>query len=417
MDYAPAWAYDRTRARQDTALPGSLVMAVPKASSSSILSSKKGVVHNVSAAMGVAEVVQIVTQVLAKAGGGGGVVHNINHTPQTPDICRDFQKGRCKRGDSCRFEHPTGNQGSKSSSGDKSNKKCYHCGKTGHFKHECNKLKAERAKQVALTQGRGKGDDDESLQDVNIEGAAYMAVHSVSSINFQDKTKAVKGAMLMVLDGEATIGIAIDEEQCEDVQEFEHVIKVGGEKGPTLIQARKKGVVRIDQLVDGRSVKFTVPVSICPGFGCNILPECLFLEKGFSVNKEGQVASVRTPDGKTLLYAQAKQHDDTWLFYTELRTDGSMVSPPSGVVTVTTEVDGTRTRAARAKSNTFDQVLCSHAVPCDEGEDEHVHVRFGGFDGVATVLATARSTKENDDFMMQMHRRYGHRNFPDVAKL
>ena len=152
--------------------------------------------------------------------------------------------------------------------------------------------------------------------------------------------------MLMVLDGAATIGIAIDEAQCEDVQEFEHVIKVGGEKGPTLIQARKKGVVRIDQLVDGRSVKFTVPVSICPGFGCNILPECLFLEKGFSVNKEGQVASVRTPDGKTLLYAQAKQHDDTWLFYTELRTDGSMVSPPSGVVTVTTEVDGTRTCAA-----------------------------------------------------------------------
>ena len=99
-----------------------------------------------------------------------------------------------------------------------------------------------------------------------------MAVHSVSSINFQDKTKAVKGAMLMVLDGAATIGIAIDEAQCEDVQEFEHVIKVGGEKGPTLIQARKKGVVRIDQLVDGRprSVKFTVQVSICPGFGCNI---------------------------------------------------------------------------------------------------------------------------------------------------
>ena len=45
----------------------------------------------------------------------------------------------------------------------------------------------------------------------------------------------------MVLDGEATIGIAIDEAQCEDVRdpEFEHVIKVGGEKGPTLIPSHR----------------------------------------------------------------------------------------------------------------------------------------------------------------------------------
>ena len=80
-----AWTTPRpgptTESGQDETRPfGSLVMAVPKASSSSILSSKKGVVHNVSAAMGVAEVVEIVTQVLAKAGGSGGVVHNINHT-------------------------------------------------------------------------------------------------------------------------------------------------------------------------------------------------------------------------------------------------------------------------------------------------------------------------------------------------
>jgi hypothetical protein len=292
MDYAKAWAYYRKRAKDDKSLPGSLV---PTKASRSTSNSK--VVHKVSEAV---ELAELVAQVLmTKAGGVVGSMHNTN---RSTEICRDFQKGRCRRGAGCYFAHPTGSQPSQPSQPSHESQpshtrefKCYQCGQKGHFKRDCPEYKAAFAKQVALTQG--KGDDDESLQDVNIEGAAYMtmahrAVHSVSDINFQDKTKAAKGSILMVLDGAATIGIVTDEAQCDEVREVEHVIKVGGEDKPQLLRARKKGVLRIDQLVGGRSVKFAVPVYIMPGFGCNILPECLFLKKGFSVNKNGQVAAV-----------------------------------------------------------------------------------------------------------------------------
>ena len=47
----------------------------------------------------------------------GGVVHSTN---STSGICRNFQRGRCKREDGCRYEHATGNQGSESAP-------CDHC--------------------------------------------------------------------------------------------------------------------------------------------------------------------------------------------------------------------------------------------------------------------------------------------------
>ena len=125
-------------------------------------------------------------------------------------------------------------------------------------------------------------------------------------------------------------------------------------------------------------MQFTVPVSIVPGFGCNILPECLFLSKGFAVNKNGEVATVKTQDGKTLMYARAKQHDESWLFYTELRTDGNAVDPPPGEVFQATG-DGEFEKATGPLD-----VHYTHAMACAEGEQEKL--LFSGFE---TVLATS----------------------------
>ena len=59
-----------------------------------------------------------------------------------------------------------------------------------------------------------------------------------------------------------------------------------------------------------------LPALVVPGFGCNILPECLFLKRGFSINKTGTEALVITPDGKNYLRAEALKVDKSWLFHT-----------------------------------------------------------------------------------------------------
>jgi hypothetical protein len=62
--------------------------------------------------------------------------------PQQQEACRNFARGKCKRGSGCRFshaQHTQGVQGSGESKSDAGQGACFNCGKTGHLVANCTK--------------------------------------------------------------------------------------------------------------------------------------------------------------------------------------------------------------------------------------------------------------------------------------
>ena len=117
LNLEKAWAFYKKRAKKEKNLPGSMV------NKSSL---KKNAVHNLTEVKELAGLVAKLQQLCSsgKGGGKGGVVHT---TTTQPDICRDFQHGKCKRGDSCRYRHLTGAQATPAAAtGDESGVKCFH---------------------------------------------------------------------------------------------------------------------------------------------------------------------------------------------------------------------------------------------------------------------------------------------------
>ena len=115
--------------------------------------------------------------------------------------------------------------------------------------------------------------------------------------------------LLMVLDGASTTGVVQDPAYCVDIKTVDKYIKTGGQGKPNLVRCTQEGSLPVDMLVDKRRVQMLIPgFKIVPGFGVNILPECIFLKKGFEVKKKGALCQVLTPNGKLILTAD-------WLFF------------------------------------------------------------------------------------------------------
>jgi len=104
--------------------------------------------------------------------------------------------------------------------------------------------------------------------------------------------------ILMVLDGASTVGVIEDEQYCSEVWPTDKWIKTGGQGKPNLVHCTKAGLLQVSQVTNGRRAHFKLEVRIIPGFGCNIMPECFFLQKCFDVNKSGAKRQVEvvTPD-------------------------------------------------------------------------------------------------------------------------
>lgn len=70
------------------------------------------------------------------------------------DVCRNYLAGKCKRGPKCRFEHPSGQEGTKKGNKvkkDKSDITCYGCQQKGHYKNECPAKKDDDSSPTAPT--------------------------------------------------------------------------------------------------------------------------------------------------------------------------------------------------------------------------------------------------------------------------
>ena len=86
-----------------------------------------------------------------------------------------------------------------------------------------------------------------------------------------------------------------------------------------MVKYKRQGVLPVDMMVDGKRLQARVPARIIPGFGVDVLPECYFLKKGFTINKSGPICEISTPAGQTILRASALEQDKSWLFYVRVQ--------------------------------------------------------------------------------------------------
>jgi hypothetical protein len=360
------------------------------------------------------------------------VIHN------SQEVCRLFAQGRCKRGENCNYAHPSQPQqgsGSKYQGGDAGDKfkgDCFYCGKPGHRKTECFKKERDDKQKSHTTQhddgakshitqeedrdGAGRADDDADR--VRVDGYAYTLVETAADVTFSMRaamdSEARRGTsrddgmrLLMVLDGASTVGVVEDEKYCVQVADVDLYIKVGGEGKPNFLRCKRTGLLPIDTMVDGKRVQMQVPVRIIPGFGCNILPECFFLKKGFEVKKEGAKMVVLTSDKKVVLRGEALKHDNSWLFYAEVqvRHPGSKL-PSRGMLQAA--------RTALPTSYDYDNVQITFALSVAEGDAEQ-HALLALTDDFDECYSTSKL--RTSDELQVWHERLGHRNYKDVAAM
>ena len=351
------------------------------------------------------------------------------NSPSSTEICRDFSRGNCYRGAKCRFEHVK--LPSTSSSGQQQTNErptCSFCGKVGHTEDRCwRKQRLKNAAKEADSAHMTTQANTESIPtvadqeherggSVSLDGYAYAVSDVLPEITLQmkealrERAGEDKNQLIMVLDGASTVAVVQDESRCINVRPADAYIKVGGEGKPTIIHCTKVGTLAVDMTVDGRNVKMFIDARIVPGFGADILPECFFLKKNFTVSKTGRQAQVRTPDGKLVLQGKALNHDSSWLFYVELRlatARATTAAAPEQILVRATNDD--------------DAPLITYALQVEEGERERQMLLplNDEYDSAYDVaLATcARDKRDAVELLLLMHKRMGHRNFREVADL
>ena len=129
------------------------------------------------------------------------------------------------------------------------------------------------------------------------------------------------GNLLLLLDGASTCWVIMDERLCTNVRSANIRIKVGSNEGkPTFVTCNKVGVFPFSKRVGGQLVTLRPEVRICPGFGCNIMPESAFLSTSppHRVNKVGTQTRILSHAGTLVMTAQSRHYDASWLAYTEV---------------------------------------------------------------------------------------------------
>lgn len=189
--------------------------------------------------------------------------------PSQQQVCRDFAKGQCNRGNNCRYKHV------------KPPLKCSFCGKPNHHEKDCWGKQRSQAEETKVTTEQATEHD-----------FTCAIVEEIVEATVEDVTLAI-GAQFkqgyILVDGASTCHIAQDAVNCFDVVPCNIKVRVGGNR---LIQCNLTGKRRIHP-VTKHGPFVAQDVRIIPDFGCDILAEPKLLAAGCDITKNKSTMNVK----------------------------------------------------------------------------------------------------------------------------
>jgi hypothetical protein len=383
-------------------------------------------------------------------------VHATQDHQKQPQFCRLFAKGACRYGDKCKYQHGNtnaGNQcdtrtGRQNGGGAVQEQRKCKCGATIKGPKFWRRCRACHQKQQDGSQQHtantvveeSETQSDPSGQDVTeLLGGYCFATSDPESVSIDPTLAGVAlvtqrggddGNILFAMDSAATVGVVEDGVGCIDIVPFNSTVKVGGDGKPNFVQVRKRGLLPINQMVDGVQVRFNLPVFIIPGFGISIFPLSFLLKRKIKTIFDETTMTAVGRDGRVKLQAKALHYDrDSWLFYTKVRVDGGLVPLCTETVNAAAGERGTCgddgfATAAEARGT---PVPVTYAMHVSEGEDERRTLaqigEAGPVDEVRTTLqgetgtVMAAISRDPKSLIMLYHKRLGHHNLRGVADL
>ena len=243
--------------------------------------------------------------------------------------CRDHTRGKCRRGNRCRFLHVQ-RPNSNSSSTSNNRPHCSHCNKQGHVADKCWLLHPNLRpssnnanKQVKFADHNNfhvLSDSSENSQDQANEPAshtefAYICNDTVPAESYAASDQTPRNVWLF--DGGSTCAITYDRSNCTNIRPSKAIITVGGGHQ---FESHEVGLRRFVVETSKGLRSFSVDnIRICPEFKKNILPEACFLKKQCTITKRNSKAFVQLHNSKTnaitALVCEAEQNPTSGLFY------------------------------------------------------------------------------------------------------
>jgi len=302
---------------------------------------------------------------------------------KSKEVCRDFLVGRCTRGARCRFAHI-----------DKP-RNCTHPGCDNPHTHDTERCFLRKWEMKRAAAEAEKKDSNNHIQASHprvqqlLPGfrsdhcsmtrsesmASYIGPESDDRlgvpIDYQGESEKAKlsnrvcpgkyNRFQWLIDSGSTCHITFDARNCYDIVEDHAIITVGGQHQ---LKSYKSGTCSLIYDIEGRTTTITLKrVRIVPDFGQNIIAENLFLATGCLVTKTKSSLKMNNPAGLCIMNLVKHVSYGSPLF---VLTAASMVTLTSQVV-------------------------------------EH--------------SALARSYAPGISDLELWHRRLGHRNFADVARI
>ena len=314
------------------------------------------------------------------------------YTAPTKQECFRFKRGKCERGDKCRFEHVHAN-GSSNSNSSNTSKYCALHKSTTHNTSECIILK----NNPALKEAFGRLTDNKHGQVVNKttteedDGYSFLFPTRVSLpkhiFAMQDKPKID----LWCVDGAATTFATYDRNKCFNIRPCK--VTIHGPNSKDSFTCKEMGDARINVLDEttGKSTQLTVTnVLISEAFPFHIFSEILAFEKNCTAIKSLGSWQFLNPSKKPLFHASQRLlnsssgHSDVKLYFID-------------------EAPQANTAAIHA---TTLRPMDSLPTTPDEKQAQ----------SLSTAKPTAKiSTAKNLQMLLELHCAHAHWNFEDVA--
>ena len=255
------------------------------------------------------------------------------------------------------------------------------------------------------------GFDHPDLEFANMARDELEKVTVAAKLPRHRSSSSMETGLPMLVDGGSTCVIIQDERLCTNVRPASIRIKVGSDHGkPSIVNCAKVGNFTFKTLADGVAHTHTAVARIVPNFGCDILPEYIFLQQKFEVNKKWKHLQIKNTNGVRVAVGEAFKHDNTWLFYVEVFPE--LQDQPSESTKLTTE--------NFAPSNTFINTPASYCV-MDLGydaEQEELSMLpiYNATEALRNELVLHTGEMSPDEYLKE-HEKLGHRNSRDVATI